>query len=57
MRNVAKNVAYVFQHKFTGAQIFIYHQPNLDLAMREVTNVVSYSIDWIYLGQKIATDI
>jgi len=50
------NKAHVFQHQFTGLQIFVYHQPNEVQAKTMLTMIVRCPVDWIYLGQKTAQD-
>jgi len=51
-----KNKAHVFQHRTSGLQMFVYHQPSEDLAKSELYGIVANSSDWIYLGQKTAQD-
>ena len=47
----------VFQHKFTGVQIFVYHAKDEHDARIQFWNLVNDVESWIYLGQKKATDI
>ena len=49
--------AHVFQHKYRGVQIFVYHCIDEDSARWKFTELV-YNIDnWQYLGKKIAKEI
>jgi len=50
------NKAHVFQHKYTGVQIFVYQQPTKYFAKLEIVGLVLSPNDWIYLGQKTAQD-
>jgi len=49
------NEAHVFQHKNTGLQMFVYHQPTENLARKELAQVILYVDEWIFLGMKTAT--
>ena len=51
------NEAHVFQHQFTGLQIFVYHKKSRDHAYGELYNIVVNPKDWIYLGKKVSTDV
>ena len=51
------NKAHVFQHQFTGVQIFVYHKPDQYHAKLELFSIVDNHRDWIYLGKKITTDV
>jgi len=51
------NKAHVFQHKYTGLQLFVYHQPDEVTATNEVYKSMSNTNHWIYIGQKVAQDV
>jgi hypothetical protein len=51
-----ENVAYVFQHQFTGVQIFVYHANDIEDAKFQFNSLVLNSSDWIYLKQAVAND-
>jgi hypothetical protein len=51
------NEAHVFQHQFTGVQIFVYRQHSELQARGELYNIVINPSDWIYLGKKVATGV
>lgn len=51
-----KNKAHVFQHCYSGLQIFVYHQPNKEAAKQELYFNGLSVVDWVYLGQKTAED-
>lgn len=44
------NKAYVFQEKFTGVQIYIYHKNSVDKAFEQLKIVTINSDNWIYIG-------
>lgn len=48
------NTAHVFQHKFTGVQIFVYHRATKEIAKTEFVHLVLNPDDWIYIGVKTA---
>ena len=51
------NEAHVFQHKYTGVQIFVYHcNDEIDARYKFINLVISYS-DWEYLGKKVANNV
>lgn len=51
------NKAHVFQHKYTGHQMFIYGQhPDENSARDSFTGEVFNVDNWIYLGLKTAID-
>lgn len=50
------NEAHVFQHKYTGVQIFVYHCIDEKDARYQFRSLVLTTDSWIYLGQKTATD-
>lgn len=49
--------AYVFQHKYTGVQIFVYHSIGELDARDQFRSIVINDKDWICLGKKVATDV
>ena len=51
------NKAHVFQHNYTGVQMFIYHCVDEVSAKYKLWSVVVDKDKWTYLGQKIAQDI
>lgn len=51
------NKAHVFQHKYTGVQIFVYHAKDIDQAKREISLVVKEPENWVYLCQKVAQEV
>lgn len=51
------NEAHVFQHQFTGLQIFVYHVEDKWNAKLKLFGIVENHLDWIYLGKKVATDV
>lgn len=51
------NKAHVFQHKYTGIQIFVYYQDSKTDAKLEFFRLVVNHEDWVYLGMKIAIDV
>lgn len=51
-----KNKAHVFQHCFSGLQMFVYHQPNKEAAKSELSYLVVRPSEWQYLGEKTAED-
>ena len=51
------NKAYVFQHKFTGVQIFVYHQHSEILAKYEFKSLVTNPDSWQYIGEKTAETV
>lgn len=51
------NEAHVFQHQYTGVQIFVYHVKNKESAILDLSHVVCEPTDWTYLGRKVATDV
>ena len=48
------NEAHVFQHKYTGIQIFVYHCKSQYGARLKFLNIVTDETDWVYLGIKTA---
>ena len=44
--------AHVFQHKFTGVQMFVYHTSDEITAKHKFSDVVLDVDLWIYLGLK-----
>ena len=46
------NEAHVFQHKYTGIQIFVYHCKSQYGARLKFLNIVTDETDWVYLGIK-----
>lgn len=44
--------AHVFQHKYSGVQIFVYHVTDEIQAKQKFAGIVNDSDDWIYLGKK-----
>lgn len=50
------NKAHVFQEKYTGVQIFVYHCKDEIDAKLEFQNLVINHNNWIYLGVKTAQD-
>lgn len=44
--------AHVFQHNYTGVQIFVFHFVNEIQAKQKFTDIVNDADDWIYLGKK-----
>lgn len=44
--------AHVFQHKYTGVQIFVFHVDNEIQAKQKFTDIVNDVDSWIYLGKK-----
>lgn len=51
------NEAYVFQHKYTGLQLFVYHKHSKEHAYDELEDFVLDSEDWVYLGKKVAIGV
>jgi len=51
------NEAHVFQHKYTGVQIFVYHCNSELIARAKFVNSVYDDHDWIYLCKKVATEV
>lgn len=51
------NEAHVFQHSYTGVQIFVYHCISENTARAEFMNIVVDYRDWNYLGKKITNDV
>lgn len=51
-----KNKAHVFQHKYTGLQMFVYHKRSMYDARCELSSFGLFVDDWVYLGQKTAED-
>ena len=51
------NEAYVFQEKYRGLQIFVYHANNIDDAKSKLAGLVVSPYNWIYLCKKIAQDV
>lgn len=51
------NEAHVFQHKYTGVQIFVYQCKNELTATLQFMSIVTDHRDWIYIGKKTATEI
>lgn len=49
------NEAHVFQHKFTGLQMFVYHKSSVEQAKSELSFIGLNTDDWEFLGMKIAT--
>jgi sugar (pentulose or hexulose) kinase len=54
---LTQNQAHVFQHCFSGLQMFVYGQQTEEQARMELAQVILYVKDWIYLGKKIATEV
>ncbi len=50
------NKAHVFQHKYTGLQIFVYGKHSEESARSELYIGVVEPKSWIYLGEKTAQD-
>lgn len=48
------NEAYVFQHKYTGVQIFVYHAKDIEDAKYKFKYIVIKPEDWVYLDKKIS---
>lgn len=48
------NVAHVFQEKYTGVQIFVYHVKDSYYAFEKLRSLVIIEENWIYLGEKVA---
>lgn len=46
--------AHVFQHKYTGVQIFVYGSASEDLARSEFKILVIMPENWMYIGKKVA---
>lgn len=44
--------AHVFQHKYTGVQIFVFHVENQLKANQKFAAIVVDDRDWLYLGLK-----
>ena len=44
--------AYVFQNKFSGVQIFVYHSANEIQAKQKFYEDVIEIEDWVYIGKK-----
>lgn len=44
--------AHVFQHKFSGVQIFVYHEKDQVSAKQQFYKIVVEHTDWMYLGTK-----
>jgi hypothetical protein len=51
------NEAHVFQHKYTGIQIFVYQFNTVELAHSSLSCLVFDKNDWIYLCKKVATEV
>lgn len=51
------NIAYVFQHRYTGVQIFVYHCISKDDARYQFKSIVINTEDWIYLGRRTVRTI
>ena len=51
------NKAYIFQHRLTKTQLFMYWCEDLDKAKFRLSYVVSNPFDWQYIGQKITEDV
>jgi hypothetical protein len=51
------NQAFVFQHTFTGVQIFVYHAKDEQQAKRELNLVVKDGNNWVYLCKKVVQEI
>lgn len=51
-----KKKAHVFQHCYSGLQMFVYHKSSVDHAKRELSFIGLNVIDWVYLGEKTAED-
>ena len=49
--------AHVFQHVYTGLQIFVYGANDENQAKREIKLVVKDSDNWVYLCKKVAQEI
>lgn len=41
--------AHVFQHKYTGVQIFVFHVEDEVSAKMKFYNIVTEHTDWVYL--------
>ena len=50
------NEAHVFQHKYTGVQIFVYHAEDINEAKRTMSLVVIEPEKWVYLCKKVAKE-
>lgn len=48
------NKAHVFQHKYTGVQIFVYHSIDEFDAESKLVGLVINTDNWQYIGEKIA---
>ena len=48
--------AHVFQHCYSGLQMFVYDKPNKEAAKSELSFLGLNTIDWQYLGEKTAED-
>lgn len=44
--------AHVFQEKYTGLQMFVYHCVDSDIAKSILASIVINSDNWVYLGKK-----
>lgn len=44
--------AHVFQHKYTGIQIFVFHVEDQTQAKLKFYKLVIEHTDWVYLGVK-----
>lgn len=53
-KNIIMNEAFVFQHIYSGIQLFIYHAKNMVDAREKFMSIVSNEKDWGFLGKKFA---
>lgn len=51
------NETYVFQEKYSGLQIFVYHAVNEFNAKSKLTGLVINPDNWIYICKKTAQEV
>ncbi len=51
------NKAHVFQHKYTGVQIFVYHGKDELNAKSKFYQLIKNPDNWVYIGQKVTTNV
>ena len=51
------NEAHVFQHKYTGVQIFVYHCNDEFQAKSKLVGLIINTDNWLYLCKKVATEV
>ena len=51
------NEAHVFQHKYTGTQIFVYHCNDEFQAKSKLVGLIINTDNWLYLCKKVAIEV